>query len=163
MVKQLKIWKRKLFHQIVFPCWCRCRCWQTLTDIWVCQVVEHQQCAHRLLDRHTILTSSTMIWVTVLIIVLHRESWEGFCCFKILISVWFLFFFLVVFAYSVLMMGSQWNLEVSVISGMWTIFLVYLQYLLYVDHISGTLTIFLWTLSPASDASIEFAHFTLSS
>ena len=24
---------------------------------------------------------------------------------------WFLFFFLVVFAYSVLMMGSQWNLE----------------------------------------------------
>ena len=83
MVKQLKIWKQKLFYQIGFPCWCRCRCRQTLTDIWVCQVVEHQQCAHRLLDRHTILTSSTMIWVTILIIVLHRESWEGFFCFKI--------------------------------------------------------------------------------
>ena len=24
MVKQKKIWKRKLFHQIGFPCWCRC-------------------------------------------------------------------------------------------------------------------------------------------
>lgn len=85
MVKQLKILKWRDFHQIGFPCWCRCRCRQTLTDIWVCQAVEHQQCAHRLLDRHTILTSSTMIWVTILIIVLHRESWEGFCCFKIFV------------------------------------------------------------------------------
>ena len=36
---------------------------------------------------------------------------KGSVVLRFLISVWFPFFFLVVFAYSVLMMGSQWNLE----------------------------------------------------
>ena len=150
MVKQLKIWKQKLFYQIGFPCWCRCRCRQTLTDIWVCQVVEHQQCAHRLLDRHTILTSSTMIWVTILIIVLHRESWEGFCCFKIFdISVGFCSSF-----WWFLLKSCWWWAP----SGTWKLawFLVCGLYFWYIDCIYGMLTIFLvrwpyfcehWTLS----------------
>ena len=65
----------------------------------VCQVFQHQQCANGLLDQHTILTIvHQSLWYESppwsLFYIGDRESWEGFWCCKICITVCFLFFFL---------------------------------------------------------------------